>query len=211
MPERKMPTSNPPQGDFTKKDLLTPTERKFYEALIEAFGNYHTISIKTRLCDIVKNINTNDFNRISAKHVDFVLCYRDTLKVRCVIELDDASHQAPVNQAHDAVKSYFLNKAGIPVIRYPVYKEYFISTLRKKIETAKADPDATYPVFSENTSVTGQETRENHDPDKTEKKSEPADNAKIQAKYITWMIITAMIAVTIIVVYFMHTLTKVFR
>lgn len=70
---------------YKAKHVLTPTEQRFYHALRSAFGDMHVILMKVRLADLiaVQRNQTNyqtHFNRISAKHVDFVICDPSTLR-----------------------------------------------------------------------------------------------------------------------------------
>jgi hypothetical protein len=61
--------------------LLTPAEVRFYHALKEAVGEEFVIFSKVRVADILTpqaGLGQGDwqraFNKISAKHFDFVLC-----------------------------------------------------------------------------------------------------------------------------------------
>ena len=75
--------------------LLTNAEKSFFGVLRQIFGNEAHISCKVRLADIIKPRNAGQdwqasFNRISPKHVDFVLCDPSTLSVWCCIELNES-------------------------------------------------------------------------------------------------------------------------
>src|SRR5262245_30044336 len=80
--------------------LLTPAERSFFGVLQQAVAPDYQIFAKVRLADIVRpgrNLSRSGwqsaFNRITGKHVDFVLCDSLRLGVVAVIELDDRSHE----------------------------------------------------------------------------------------------------------------------
>ncbi|MGA9453526.1 MAG: DUF2726 domain-containing protein, partial [Verrucomicrobiia bacterium] len=75
--------------------LLTPAERSFFGVLQQALGSDYHVFAKVRLADIVRPVRNpsrsgwqSAFNRITGKHVDFVLCDPARLGVVGVIELD---------------------------------------------------------------------------------------------------------------------------
>ena len=79
--------------------LLTPAERSFFGVLQQAVASDYQIFAKVRLADIVRPVRSpsrsgwqSAFNRITGKHVDFVLCDSERLGVVAVIELDDRTH-----------------------------------------------------------------------------------------------------------------------
>ena len=90
------------QQEFTyqlREALFTPSEIKFYRELEQAIGEQFIVFGKVRVADIItpeKSLSKSNwrtaFNKISAKHFDFVLCDKNTLRVGAVIELDDKSH-----------------------------------------------------------------------------------------------------------------------
>src|SRR5690554_3111749 len=89
-------------------DLFTPAEKSFLLALEAAVGNKIRIYGKVRVADILtpdlsRQAKTwmTAFNKISAKHFDYVLCHPKTLKVLATIELDDKSHNKSNRRARD--------------------------------------------------------------------------------------------------------------
>lgn len=99
---------------YIKPYLLTKNEWRFYKALKPITDKYRLhILAKVRLADLVsvkKGLNKSDnyraFAKIKSKHVDFVLANPANLAVKCVIELDDSSHDEIDRQQRD----YFLDK-----------------------------------------------------------------------------------------------------
>ena len=83
---------------YQKSDaLFTPGERSFLGVLKQAVGNNAAIFGKVRVADVVepksglsRSARQKAFNKISAKHFDFLLCDKENLSVTCAIELDDA-------------------------------------------------------------------------------------------------------------------------
>ena len=64
-----------------RKALFTPSEIKFYRELEQAIGEQFIVFGKVRVADIItpeKGLSKSNwqsaFNKISAKHFDFVLC-----------------------------------------------------------------------------------------------------------------------------------------
>ena len=112
--------------------LLTKAERSFFGVLQQAVGNdYHTFS-KVRLADIIKvssGLSASDRqkaqNRISGKHVDFVLCNTRDLAVHCVIELDDKSHEKLERRKRA------LHAAGVTIFHFSVQQTYNLNEIRK--------------------------------------------------------------------------------
>lgn len=113
-----------------KTSLFTEAERTFFEALETAIGEGVRIMAKVRLADIVSVNETNTalrqraFNRIQAKHLDFVICHPKTLNVLFVIELDDGTHRRRDRKTRDDFLNRVMASAGIPIVRYPVRHSY---------------------------------------------------------------------------------------
>jgi ssDNA-binding Zn-finger/Zn-ribbon topoisomerase 1 len=64
------------------------------------------------------------FNKISAKHFDFVLCDKKNLSVVCAIELDDKSHLQKKTIARDKLVNSACNTAGLPLVRFKAKATY---------------------------------------------------------------------------------------
>lgn len=128
--------------------LLTPAERSFFGVLQQALApNYH-IFAKVRLADIVevqRGLSVKRrfaaFNRVSAKHADFVACDPQTFRIVGVIELDDRSHRATKRRQRDQFMDSALAAASIPILRIPAQSSYSASSLREQADAAFR-PDA---------------------------------------------------------------------
>lgn len=131
----------PPDYPYVRQDaLFTPAEQVFFRVLDQALEPHWLIFGKVRLADIIKTQDGLDrsrqrgaFNKICAKHLDFVLCRADTLTVIGVIELDDRSHERPDRKARDHFVDQALLAAGVPILHVPVTRTYNISALRKQL------------------------------------------------------------------------------
>lgn len=114
---RPPPTERPPLGGFRRRPLLSRSEAEFYALLRRALGRDHAILPKVNLNDLLSCEAPADRWRIAQKHVDFVIAAPEDLEVVVAVELDDPSHEHPVNALHDQAKDHFLGEAGIPVAR----------------------------------------------------------------------------------------------
>lgn len=104
--------------------LLSISERHVYEILSDIFRNTeYAVFPKVRLWDIVdvdypyKN-HKGYQNKISKKHVDFVVCKGNYLVPVLVIELDGSSHLTDQGTIYnDTIKNNVFVAAGVPLLR----------------------------------------------------------------------------------------------
>lgn len=120
MARRNPPIDKPPKGTFKKVLPLTKAEQKLFWSLNKVCKNRYHLFPKMRLCDIITHTHRHDSFRIRSKHVDFMLYDKKDFSPVCAIELDGFHHQFKENHEHDLVKDYFLNTAGIPIVRMPI-------------------------------------------------------------------------------------------
>ncbi len=111
-----------------RDDFLSPAEFSFYKVLSSLTGARYTILTKVRLADIFFVIRPNEnlpyFNRISSRHVDFLLCNPTTMKPIAGIELDDASHTQVSRQQRDEFVDKVFAAAELPILHMPVRQQY---------------------------------------------------------------------------------------
>lgn len=106
---------------YQKKWMFTLHEKDAYAKLkpiAEELG--YTVFAKVRLLDLVepkKGIQKYKtyFYKVQAKHVDFVLCDKK-LVARCIIELDDSSHNTKDRQKRDKFVDEVLTDTGYRII-----------------------------------------------------------------------------------------------
>jgi len=115
----------------SKGNLLTPAELKFLRVLDQVIGSHYRIMVQVRLADIIKvkkgvdnSTRSSAFNRIKAKHLDFVACDPSDMRVKFAIELDDSSHKQTKRMERDAFLNDAMQSAGIPLHRFAVKREY---------------------------------------------------------------------------------------
>ncbi|MGK2231204.1 MAG: hypothetical protein ACI92O_000362 [Colwellia sp.] len=129
------------EATYTQRGaLFTVAERSFYGVLEQSISQEYKIFGKVRVADVLKptsKMNKSDwqsaFNKISAKHFDYVLCQKDTLNVVAVVELDDKSHNSKRAISRDAFLEEACDGANLKLIRFKAQKGYQIDSVRKLI------------------------------------------------------------------------------
>lgn len=139
-----------------RKHLLSKAERSFYGVLSQSAPQDTLIFGKVRVADVLKvkrgvKNPLSYFNKISAKHFDFVLCDARTSAILAVIELDDSSHRSQRAIANDDVKNQAASAAGLPLLRVPAAKHYIVTDLRERLlQMTSAPSDSSTQASSEN-------------------------------------------------------------
>ena len=116
------------------KNLFTRNEAAMFFALREiADGLNLFLLAKCRLVDVVDD--RANYKRISAQHVDFVLCHGTRYTPVVVVELDGDTHDNNKQRQRDDKKDAALASARIPVVRVriPWQKEKIAAVIREKI------------------------------------------------------------------------------
>ena len=118
--------------------LLSKGEFAFYRVLLSAIEGSMVVMVKVGLSDLLKVPRGTAGeqalrNRVSQKHVDFVVCDEAGVRPLVVIELDDRSHRTEKARRRDAVKDAALAAAGLPLLRVPAARSYDAATLRQQI------------------------------------------------------------------------------
>ncbi len=134
-------TSNKLQVLYRRRPyLLSKAERSFYGVLIQAVNGNALVFSKVRVADVlapVKGLNRSNwqqsFNRISAKHFDFILCDPLDCSIKLAIELDDASHGSLQRQKRDAFLEKACESANLPLLRVKAARGYVITDIRHQI------------------------------------------------------------------------------
>ena len=111
--------------------------------IVTATQGKYSVLAKVRLADIVTVARGDEhwqsqFNRISSKHADFVLCALESFEPLLVIELDDASHDRTDAQQRDMVKSKALEAARVPLLRLRAKNVSTPQDLARRIDHAIA-------------------------------------------------------------------------
>lgn len=121
--------------------LLTAAERSFFGVLQQAVASDYQIFAKVRLADILRPVRNpsrsgwqSAFNRITGKHVDFVLCDSMRLGIIAVVELDDRTHERFERGIRDSLVDTALSDARIPVLRVSARQTYSPTQIREQVQ-----------------------------------------------------------------------------
>jgi hypothetical protein len=115
--------------------LFTKAEINFLKTLEKIVTN-PSVAIfgKVRIADIITPQTTTNskgwwrlFNKISSKHVDYVLCDRNDYSVICVIELNDKSHNTTKAKQRDAFVRKAYQSAGIELVEIKASRYYDVN------------------------------------------------------------------------------------
>ena len=129
---------------YQSKDVLcSPAERSFLGVLDNIVGKNYKIFAKVRLADIVdvqKGLSTSAwqsaFNRISGKHLDFIVCSANDLSIIGAIELDDKTYRGKGRQERDQFLDKILEAAGVPILRIKAQSTYSIKEISSSLDSA---------------------------------------------------------------------------
>ncbi len=120
--------------------LFTAAERSFYGVLCQATKGKAIVFGKVRVGDILKTrkgLNASErqkaFNKISAKHFDFVLCKPDDLSVLAAVELDDSSHNTNKRTLRDEFLEGACKSADLKLHRFKAKKSYTIAEVQESL------------------------------------------------------------------------------
>lgn len=108
-------------GAYQPSPFFSQHEKDAYRKLKEiAEKRGYIVFAKVRLLDLLEPVRNHPnyrtlFNKIQAKHVDFVLCNYE-LAPYIVIELDDSSHDTPSRKERDRFVDEVLTQCGYRII-----------------------------------------------------------------------------------------------
>jgi len=142
-----------------RDDFLSAAEISFYHVLLSTVGDRLTVCPKVNLSDIFfvahPERNQAAWNRISRKHIDFLLCDTRSMCPRVGIELDDSSHAREDRQARDAFVEQVFEAAGMALLRFPALRAYNISEVTSRLSPffAEGGPPRALPVSQDSISA----------------------------------------------------------
>ena len=123
------------------ESLFTKNEQAFLRVLEQAAEDYRVFG-KVRVADVVevrKGLSGSErqkaFNRISQKHLDFVLLKPHDLSVWCAVELDDKTHGRADRKSRDTLLENVLAAAEVPLVRVPSKRTYDVAEIRALLGT----------------------------------------------------------------------------
>lgn len=150
------PSDSGPLPFRLRDDFLSPAEISFYHVLMTAVESRFTVCPKVNLGDIFfvtrPDLNRAARNRISSKHVDFLLCESRSMRPCAGIELDDSSHARKDRQVRDAYVERVFETAGLPLLRFPAQHAYAVADIASRL-AACLGREATPPPLSNTTDL----------------------------------------------------------
>jgi hypothetical protein len=121
-----------------RRYLLSQNEAAFFRVLANVLGTRYHISCKVRLADLIgcadKDWSSGGANRISQKHVDFVICDARSSRIIAAVELDDSSHQRPDRRKRDDFINWLFARVNVCLLRIPARNRYAADPLRRFLE-----------------------------------------------------------------------------
>lgn len=121
--------------------FLSNAERSFYGVLVDAVDGRGLVFAKVRVADVLaprkgmdRSARTRAFNRISAKHLDFVICEPGDCSVQLAVELDDSTHSGAKRRDRDRFLDDACASAGLPLLRIRTARAYSVAEVRREIE-----------------------------------------------------------------------------
>lgn len=132
---------------YKKKDsVLTEAERVFFATLREAIGDRYDIFPQVSLLEILslpdglnRRAHYSALNKIQAKHIDFLLCEKETTRPLVAIELDDSSHNRVDRIARDNFLNEAFASAGLPLLHIKTSSHYNPDTIQADIKSVLAN------------------------------------------------------------------------
>ena len=129
-----------------RDDFLSPAEFSFYRVLLTVVRTQLTVCPKVNLADVFFVSQSSErqsyHNRIDRKHVDFLLCDPKSMRPRCGVELDDASHGKTSRQERDRFVDEVFQAAGLPLLRVTAQSAYnpaaLLDVLKLRLSGSKA-------------------------------------------------------------------------
>ena len=129
--------------------LFTPAEKLFYEALSKAVSDDQLVFGKVRVADVLqpassvsKSLSKSQwqtaFNRISAKHFDYVICDKNTLSIVATVELHDKSHNSASRSTRDQFLRQACKSAGLPLFEFRAKSAYVAEDISAAMKMTKS-------------------------------------------------------------------------
>lgn len=122
-----MPSKSKQNYDLSKYSLktsiVTPVEKWMYNVIQSELPENFLITPKIGMKDFIDIKKGKDFMRhfthIAQKHIDFLICEKDTLSPVLGIEIDDSSHQKESRRDRDQSVDEIYNAIGLKVLHIP--------------------------------------------------------------------------------------------
>ncbi|MDB6119587.1 MAG: hypothetical protein JWO08_3368 [Verrucomicrobiaceae bacterium] len=121
---------------YTPKAVLDSSEARFHTCLISLCKDRCHVLCKPQLTDVFDHHDGIGFNKISQKHIDFLVCRQHDWLPMLGIELDDNSTARDNVRCRDTYVNELFACTGIPLIRIHVNEVEEIEVLVEKLTLA---------------------------------------------------------------------------
>ena len=126
-----------------KKFFMTRAEHEFFNVLTNIVSEHYYVFPQAHLPSILEHKIVGQYykaalSHINQKSVDYVLCDKEYLSPKLVIELDDKTHEKEDRKERDIEVERILKEAGLPLLRidnHGTFKEDEIRSLLKEVVT----------------------------------------------------------------------------
>jgi hypothetical protein len=124
----------------SKQYFFSKAERKFYEVLKEVADEMDMVVFaKVRLADLIYLPKSEDnwikgWNKIKSKHIDFVLCDKESYQPKVAIELNDSSHNKYKRKERDRFLEFTFEDVDIKFIEIKPSGQYTKSEMEDKLD-----------------------------------------------------------------------------
>ena len=132
-------TSAAPLPYRSRDAFFNWSEGAFYGALVSAVRGRYLIFAKVRLLDVCADLERSQisaFNRISSKHLDFLLCDPATYRPTVGIELDGSSHLRRDRIERDAFVDEVFRGMNVPLIHFRVERTFVPQQIAQRLDDA---------------------------------------------------------------------------
>ena len=132
-----------------REPFLASTELALFRLLTELMGSRYSVCPKVSLNDVFyivrPNENVHFFNKFFRKHVDFLLCDRQTLAPAFGVEIVRPISKGEARESDKFLESLFTD-AGLPLVHIPSRESYDPSEVITLFQLAVAKIGGTIPL-----------------------------------------------------------------
>lgn len=108
---------------YLKNSIVTPVEKWMYNIIKDELTEEYFVAPKVGIKDFVGVKKGNNymkyFGHIAQRHIDFLVCKKETLSPAFGIEIDDTSHEQQNRKDREQENDQIYNAIGIKVLHMP--------------------------------------------------------------------------------------------
>jgi hypothetical protein len=130
-----------PSFPYVPRLVLSRNEQPLYHWLTKTLSQRYAIFAKVRLADVIDVARGTEaykshWNRINAKHVDFLLCDPKSFVPVAAVELQDASHNRADRKDRDVFVRDALAAAEVKLIEVPSLTNFNAADFLAQLQNA---------------------------------------------------------------------------